>query len=156
MDVLTKEQRRRNMQAIKGKETVIEIKLAKALWARGHRYRKNDKKVFGKPDITFKKYKIAVFVDSEYWHGKNWDTEKYRIKTNRKFWWNKIAGNIKRDRVVNKELRKVGWKVLRFWGKNVNKTPELCIFKIETEISKRRNEQILVTKKKIKNRSYRS
>lgn len=137
MDVLTKEQRRRNMQAIKGKETKIEIRLAKALWANGHRYRKNDKRVFGKPDLTFKKYKVAVFVDSEYWHGKNWDKEKLRIKSNRKFWWTKIESNIKRDKIVNKELKRQGWRILRFWGKEIDKKLELCIFKIEAELRKR-------------------
>jgi len=137
MDVLTKEQRRRNMQAIKGKETKIEIKLAKALWTNGHRYRKNDKTVFGKPDLTFKKYKVAVFVDSEYWHGKNWDKEKFRIKSNRKFWWTKIESNIKRDKIVNKELKRQGWRILRFWGKEIDKKLELCIFKIEAELRKR-------------------
>lgn len=153
MDVLTKEQRRRNMQAIKGKETKIEIRLAKALWANGHRYRKNDKTVFGKPDLTFKKYRVAVFVDSEYWHGKNWNKEKFRIKTNRKFWWSKIENNIKRDKTVNRELKRLGWKILRFWGKEIDKKLELCIFKIEEELRKRRNGQILRTKEKVKNRS---
>ena len=143
MDVLTKEQRHRNMQAIKGRETKIEIKLAKGLWARGHRYRKNDKTVFGKPDLTFKRLKIAVFVDSEYWHGKNWEKEKFRIKTNRKFWWNKIEGNIKRDKTVNKELKRTGWRVLRFWGKEIDKKLELCIFKVEVEIRKRTDAKIL-------------
>ena len=142
MDVLTKEQRRRNMQAIKCKETKIEIKLAKGLWARGHRYRKNDKKVFGKPDLTFNRIKLALFVDSEYWHGKNWETEKFRIKTNREFWWNKIEGNIKRDKIVVKELKRQGWRVLRFWGKEIDKKLELCIFKIEKEISRRTDAQI--------------
>lgn len=143
MDVLTKEQRRRNMQAIKGRETKIEIKLAKGLWVRGHRYRKNDKTVFGKPDLTFKRLKIAVFVDSEYWHGKNWDKEKFRIKTNRKFWWTKIEGNINRDKIVNKELKGQGWRVLRFWGKEIDKKLELCIFKVEVEIRKRTDAKIL-------------
>lgn len=153
MDVLTKEQRRRNMQAIKGKETKIEIRLAKALWANGHRYRKNDKTVFGKPDLTFKKYKVAIFVDSEYWHGKNWDKEKFRIKSNRKFWWTKIESNIKRDNIVNKELKRQGWKILRFWGREIDKKLELCIFKIEEELRKQRNGQILRPKEKVKNRS---
>lgn len=139
MDVLTKEQRRKNMQAIKGKETKIEIRLARALWAKGHRYRKNDRTVFGKPDLTFKKHKVAVFVDSEYWHGKNWKSEKFRIKTNRKFWWKKIEGNIRRDKIVNKELKREGWRVLRFWGKEIDKKLELCIFKIEIKLSGRSN-----------------
>jgi len=72
MDKLTKEQRRKNMQAIKSKGSKIEIMLAKAMWEKGLRYRKNDKTVIGKPDFTFKKYKIAVFCDSEFWHGKDW------------------------------------------------------------------------------------
>lgn len=136
MDVLSKEQRRRNMQAIKGRETTIEVKLAKALWAKGYRYRKNDKTVFGKPDLTFKKYKIAIFVDSEYWHGKDWPTQKFRIKTNRQFWWTKIENNIKRDSVVNEELKKQGWQILRFWGKEIDKNLELCIFKIAAVLSR--------------------
>lgn len=137
MDVLTKAQRSRNMRAIKGKETRIEIKLAKALWAKGYRYRKNNKTVFGKPDLTFKKFKVAVFVDSEYWHGKDWDKQKFRIKTNRKFWWNKIESNIRRDKIVNKELKRLDWKIIRFWGDQIDKKLELCIFKIEEELRKR-------------------
>jgi len=134
MDVLTKDQRRKNMQAIKSKGTKDEILLSKALWQRGYRYRKNNKMVFGKPDLTFKRYKLAVFVDSEYFHGKNWNTEKYRIQTNREFWWKKIEGNIKRDKVVNEELIKAGWIVLRFWSKDIRKDLERCILKIEEYI----------------------
>ncbi len=137
MDVLTKEQRRRNMQAIKGRGTKIEIKLAKALWNRGIRYRKNNSSVFGKPDLTIRRCRIAIFVDSEYWHGKNWKQEKYRIKSNRKFWWNKIEGNIKRDKIVNKQLKKLGWKVLRFWGAEIDRKIQVCILKIQTELNKR-------------------
>ena len=92
MDRHSKEQRRRNMQAIRNKNSHIERTLAKALWKRGYRYRKNNKAVFGKPDLTFRKCKIAVFVDSEYFHGKNWVTEKFKINTNREFWWKKIEG----------------------------------------------------------------
>ena len=134
MDVLTKEQRRRNMQAIKSKETKDEVLLAKALWKRGHRYRKNNKTIFGKPDLTFKKYKIAVFVDGEYFHGKNWEIEKHRIKTNTEFWWTKIEGNIKRDFQVNQQLNDQGWKVLRFWSKEIRKNLANCILIIEKEI----------------------
>jgi DNA mismatch endonuclease Vsr len=76
MDKLTPEQRRKNMQAVKSKGSKIETLLAKELWKKGYRYRKNDKTVYGKPDLTFKKYKIAVFVDSEFWHGKNWKERK--------------------------------------------------------------------------------
>lgn len=111
MDVLTKEQRSRNMKAIRSKNTKIEVILAKSLWAKGLRYRKNNKNVFGKPDFTFKKYKIAIFCDGEFFHGKDWETAKNRIKSNREFWLAKIAGNIKRDEVVNETLKKEGWTV---------------------------------------------
>jgi DNA mismatch endonuclease (patch repair protein) len=134
MDVLSPEQRRKNMQAIKSKGTKDEVLLAKTLWSKGYRYRKNDKTVFGRPDLTFKKYKVAVFVDSEYFHGKNWETEKYRIKTNRMFWWAKIEGNMKRDNVVNDKLLSEGWKVLRFWSKEIRKNLASCIDKIEENL----------------------
>ncbi|WP_027378337.1 very short patch repair endonuclease [Chryseobacterium daeguense] len=134
MDVLTKEQRRKNMQAIKSTGTKDEVLLAKALWKLGYRYRKNNKNVFGKPDLTFKKNKLAIFVDSEYFHGKNWDTEKFRIQTNRDFWWKKIEQNIKRDKIVNEELTKNGWKVLRFWSKDIRKNLASCVMKIEENL----------------------
>lgn len=122
------------MQAIRSKATKDEIILAKALWQRGHRYRKNDKTVFGKPDLTFKRLKLAIFVDSEYFHGKDWDREKHRIQTNRNFWWAKIEGNMKRDIQVNDELVRAGWKVLRFWSKEIRKNLAYCIGKIEENL----------------------
>lgn len=134
MDVLTTEQRRKNMQAIKSKSTKDEILLAKALWNRGYRYRKNDKRIFGKPDLTFKRFKVAIFVDSEYFHGKDWETEKFRIKTNRNFWWKKIEGNIERDKRVNQELTNAGWKVLRFWSKEIRKNLANCVYTIEANL----------------------
>ncbi|MEQ6121478.1 hypothetical protein [Reichenbachiella sp. MALMAid0571] len=85
MDVLTPEQRTKNMKAIKSKNTKMEVKLAKELWTRVYRFRSNSKFVFGKPDFSLKKHKIAIFVDSEDFHGKDWQTEKHRIKTNREF-----------------------------------------------------------------------
>lgn len=149
MDVLSKEQRRRNMQAIKGKDTKDEVLLAKSLWQRGHRYRKNDKTVFGKPDLTFKKNRIAIFVDSEYFHGKDWDDEKYRIKTNRDFWWKKIEGNMIRDALVNETLKENGWKVLRFWGKDLRKNLAKCISLIEDQILER-NGNVQRNKREVK------
>ncbi len=126
------------MQAIKSYGTKCEVLLAKALWKEGFRYRKNDKTVFGKPDLTFKKYKIAVFVDSEYFHGKDWETEKYRIKSNRDFWWKKIEGNIQRDARVNEELKKDGWEVIRFWSKEIKDNLDHCVQVIAETINRRR------------------
>ena len=134
MDVLTKEQRRRNMQAIKATETKDEILLANALWRRGHRYRKNNKSVFGKPDLTFKKRRLAIFVDSEYFHGKDWALEKHRIRTNREFWWAKIESNMRRDRLVNETLVNSGWTVLRFWSKEIRKNLANCVIIIEQNL----------------------
>lgn len=140
MDVLTKEQRQKNMRAIKSKGTKIEELLGKALWSKGFRYRKNNKDVFGKPDFTFKKYKIAVFCDSEYFHGKDWENQKHRIKTNKEFWHNKIESNIRRDKEVNEKLTKDGWKVIRFWGQEIKKNLDICIDKIEREINEKKRE----------------
>ena len=140
MDKLTKEQRRKNMQAIRNKGTKAEKLLAKALWTNGHRYRKNNTTVFGKPDLTFKKLKIAIFVDSEYFHGKDWETNKHRIHTNQEFWWTKIESNIKRDKTVGDKLTSDGWKVLRFWDTEIQKKIIYCIAQIESEIKKREND----------------
>lgn len=117
----------------------MELLLAKALWAQGIRYRKNDKSVFGKPDISIKKHKIAIFIDSEYFHGKDWESEKYRIKTNREFWWKKIEGNQKRDAAVNDFLVNNGWKVLRFWSREVRKNLNLCIYQINAVINEQKH-----------------
>lgn len=135
MDKLTKEQRRENMQAVKNKDSKIELMLGKALWRKGFRYRKNDTSVFGKPDFTFKKYKIAVFCDSEFWHGKNWEERKYDHKTNIEFWHKKIERNIERDKEVNEELNNQGWIIIRFWGQDIKKNLLLCVEKVENAIN---------------------
>ena len=135
MDRLTKEQRRKNMRAVKNKNSRMELALGKALWKKGLRYRKNDKTVFGKPDFTFKGLKIAVFCDSEFWHGKDWDVRRHDHKSNREFWIPKIERNIERDREVTEELTRNGWLVLRFWGKEIMKNVESCADRIEHEIN---------------------
>jgi DNA (cytosine-5)-methyltransferase 1 len=150
MDVLTKEQRRKNMQAIKSKGTKIEVILAKALWSRGFRYKKNNIKIFGRPDIVFSKYKIAVFCDSEYFHGKDWETAKNRIKSNKEFWHKKIESNIKRDNEVNERLRQEGWIVLRFWGDEIKKNTELCVLKISQVFMEQQSVKYSDLRKKLK------
>ncbi len=127
------------MQSIRSTDTKAEISLAKALWAKGYRYRKNDKTVFGKPDLTFKGLRIAVFVDSEFFHGKDWEIQKNRIKTNRGFWWKKIEGNMKRDLLVINKLESDGWIVLRFWDKEILKNSANCINKIVDAVNLRKN-----------------
>ena len=104
MDRLTKEQRHKNMKNIKSKDTSIEVILRKALWSKGYRYRKNDKSLPGKPDIVLPKYKIAIFCDSEFFHGKDWEVLKNQLERgkNADFWIEKISKNQKRDDEVNK------------------------------------------------------
>ena len=133
-DVLTPEQRRKNMQHIRSQNTKIEVILRKALWKKGYRYRKNYNKLIGKPDIVLPKYKIVIFCDSEFWHGKDWETKKHNIKSNSEFWINKIEGNIKRDKIVNQKLQDDGWIVLRFWGKEIIKDINSCIQNIEKTV----------------------
>lgn len=135
MDRLSKAQRRRNMQAVRSSGSVIERMLGRALWAKGYRYRKNNRKVFGKPDFTFAKLKIAVFVDSEFWHGKDWRNRKADHKSNQEFWISKIEGNILRDKEVNRRLRSDGWIILRFWGKDISRNLDSCVQKIEEAIN---------------------
>ena len=116
----TKEQISFNMKQVKNKDSDIELKLRKALWARGLRYQKNVLGIIGKPDIVFKGKRVAVFCDSEFWHGYDWDNRKNDIKSNKEFWITKIERNIERDKEVNKALEEQGWIVLRFWGSSQN------------------------------------
>ncbi len=126
MDVHSPEQRSKNMAAIKSKATKAEVMLGKAMWKEGLRYRKNDKTVFGKPDFTFKKKKIAIFVDSEFFHGKDWETKK-RPATNTEFWKKKITRNIERDEEVNKHLSEDGWIIIRFWTNQIKTELQSCV-----------------------------
>lgn len=136
MDIMTKEQRRRTMQHIKSTNTSIEIILRKALWKKGIRYRKNSSKILGKPDISIKKIKLAIFCDSEFWHGKNWENKKQRIETNKTYWVAKIEKNIIRDISVTKKLESLGWTVLRFWETEIKKETDKCINTILKTIEK--------------------
>ena len=115
-----------NMSRVKNKDSVIEVTLRKELWARGIRYRKNVKTIFGKPDIAFVGRKIAVFCDSEFWHGYDWENRKNDIKSHREFWIPKIENTIRRDTEVTQKLQADGWVVLRFWGKQIKKDASGC------------------------------
>lgn len=136
MDNLTPQQRQKNMKHIKAKDTAIEVILRKALWERGYRYRKNCKGLPGHPDIVLTKYKIVIFCDGEFFHGKDWEKLKVSLKksNNSEYWITKIARNMERDEEVNKQLRTLGWSVLRFWGKDIKKDVNGCITTIEEKI----------------------
>lgn len=122
----TSEQISYNMRRVKNKDSEIEMLLRRELWSRGLRYRKNVSSVFGKPDIAFIRKKIAIFCDSEFWHGYNWEERKLDFKSHQDFWIPKIERNMARDREVNEKLREQGWQVLRFWGKEIKKGPSAC------------------------------
>lgn len=142
-DVLTPEQRHKNMQHIRGKDTKIEIILRKALWSHGIRYRKNYKKLPGKPDIAITRYKIAIFCDSEFFHGKDWEKLKLKLQhsNNSEFWIRKISDNIARDRREESELQEMGWTVLRFWGEEIKKNVDYCVKKVEDAINAAKSSQ---------------
>lgn len=138
MDDLTPEQRKKNMQAIRSKDTTIELALRKALWQKGIRYRKNYKGLIGKPDIVITKYRIVVFCDSDFWHGYDWENRKSRIKSNQEYWIPKIERNMKRDKEVTAVLIEQGWIVLRFWEHSIRKNLESCLDDIEDAVSIRK------------------
>lgn len=122
------------MKAVKNKDSQIELLLRKELWSRGLRYRKNSNKVFGHPDIVFIGKKVAVFCDSEFWHGYNWEERKKDFKSHQEFWIPKIERNMERDVEVTAKLQKDGWTVLRFWGKDIKKNTALCADIIEKAV----------------------
>ena len=126
MDKHTPEQRRRNMQAVKNKDSQIELLLRQELWSRGLRYRKNVNRIYGKPDIVFIGKKIAVFCDSEFWHGYNWNERKKDFKSHQEFWIPKIERNMERDAEVTARLESEGWTVIRFWGNEIKKDTAQC------------------------------
>lgn len=128
MDVMTAAQRHNNMQRIRAKDTKTEVLLRKALWKRGVRYRKNYKSLPGTPDIAITKYRIAIFVDGDFWHARG--HEKHpgeQIQTNIAFWTKKLKRNVERDKEVNQALLEMGWLVLRYWVSDVNKDCNACV-----------------------------
>lgn len=133
MDRHTPEQRRRNMQRVRSKDTSIEITLRRALWAEGIRYRKNYKGVPGHPDIAITRYRIAVFCDSAFFHGKDYETRK-KPATNTEFWDKKIRRNMERDREVETQLRALGWTVLRFWDDEIKHDLPGCVQAVKEAI----------------------
>ncbi len=124
------------MQRIKAKDTSIEVKLRKALWNKGYRYRKNYGSLPGKPDIALTKYKIVIFCDSEFFHGKDWKVLKPRLEksNNSQYWISKISRNREHDDEINKRLLFEGWTVIRFWGKDIQKNVDECVRVVEETI----------------------
>lgn len=125
-----------NMRKIHSKDTSIELLLRKALWHKGYRYRKNYKDLPGSPDIVLTKYKIAIFCDSEFFHGKDWEILKLRLEKGKNpgFWIKKIERNRNRDYENDKKLLFLGYTVLHFWGQDISKHTDECLQAIEETI----------------------
>ena len=125
-----------NMRKIHSKDTSIELFGAIALWHKGYRYRKNYKALPGSPDIVLTKYKIAIFCDSEFFHGKDWEILKLRLENgkNADFWIKKIERNRNRDYENDKKLLFLGYTVLHFWGQDISKHTDECLQTIEEAI----------------------
>ena len=136
------ERTRKNMQKIRSKDTSIEVLLRKLLWHAGYRYRKNYKRLPGSPDIAVTKYKIAIFCDSEFFHGKDWEHLKARLQRgkNPQYWIRHIEENMERDQRIEKELGLLDWTVVRFWGNDIKKDPESCLQVIEELVLEKRIE----------------
>ncbi len=121
MDVLTATQRHKAMCGNKGSDTKPEVKLRKALWHRGIRYRKNWRKLVGCPDIVLTRQKIVIFVDGDFWHARGQQNNPgSQISTNQRYWQSKLQRNVERDREVNDLLTQQGWLVLRFWESDIH------------------------------------
>lgn len=135
MDNLTKEQRRKNMQAIKSKSKLEDL-VTKELWKRGIRFRKNVKELFGKPDIAIKKYKVVVFIDSCFWHV--CPIHGNVPKSNEAYWGKKLERNQKRDIEVTKYYIENGWRILRIWEHEIKEDINSVLDKIVDTIQKAR------------------
>ncbi|HEX9600704.1 MAG TPA: very short patch repair endonuclease [Mariniflexile sp.] len=123
----TTKKRSKIMSKIGGKNTKPEMLFRKALWRKGVRYRINNKKLPGKPDVSIIKHKLAVFIDGEFWHGFNWMERKETIQSNRGFWIPKIERNMQRDKEVNQQLIEMGYTVFRFWAKDIKTELDKCV-----------------------------
>lgn len=132
----TTAERSKHMAKIKAKNTKPELALRKALWKLNIRYRKANKDLPGNPDIAIRKYKIAIFIDGEFWHGYKWEDKKPKIKANRDFWIPKIERNIQRDKENNLKLQIMGYTVIRFWEATIKKNIENCANEIYKFIAK--------------------
>lgn len=131
----TKEEIKYNMSQVRNKDTALESALCTELIRYGiTTFKRNDKSVFGKPDITFPARKIAVFCDGDFWHGYNWECAREEIKSNQEFWIAKIERNMRRDNDVTERLQQEGWVVLRFWGHEIKKELDYCMSVIIGEL----------------------
>lgn len=127
------------MKAIASKDTSPELMIRRALFKKGFRYRIHYKDLPGKPDIVFVKKKVAIFCDGDFWHGKDWEQKKKKIKSNREYWIPKIQKNMQRDRISRNKLLNMGWTVLRFWDSDIKKNLDSVLNEILKHINASNN-----------------
>lgn len=125
------------MKRVKATRSKPELKLRKAIWNVGLRYRKNFKGLPGSPDIVLVKHRIVIFIDGDFWHGYDWNVKKLKLKHNVGYWIPKIERNIQRDREKDKALDSLGWLVLRFWEHQVNRQLGQCLKEILISVDER-------------------
>ncbi len=126
--------RRKTMARIRAKNTKPELLFRKALWNMGIRYRLHGKMLPGNPDIFIRKYKLAIFIDGEFWHGFEWEKNKKRLRTRKEFWIEKIEKNMHRDQSADRALKKMGYEVMRFWSQDIWKNIGACVIQVQHHI----------------------
>jgi DNA mismatch endonuclease, patch repair protein len=132
----TTDERSKLMAKIRSKDTGPEKALRKLLWNAGLRYRKNVSKLPGTPDLVFRKHRIAIFIDGEFWHGYDWKAIKKAIKKNKEYWIPKIEKNIVRDKETDQKLEYLGFKVIHFWQHEIEQNPAMCYLRVINEIER--------------------
>ena len=132
-DKLTPEKRSWNMSRIKGKDTKIEVEVRKYLFSKGYRFRKNDKRYPGKPDIVLPKYHVAIFVHGCFWHRHEGCKDVTTPKTRTDFWLEKFDKNVKNDQIKQEKLRELGWKVIVIWEGEWKRSFQKTMDKVEKE-----------------------
>ena len=134
-DKLTPEKRSWNMSRIKGKDTKIEVEVRKYLFSKGYRFRKNDKRYPGKPDIVLPKYHVAIFVHGCFWHRHEGCKDATTPKTRTEFWLEKFDENVKNDQIKQEKLRELGWKVIVIWECELKRNFQETMDKVEKELT---------------------
>ena len=136
-DKLTPEKRSWNMSRIKGKDTKIEVEVRKYLFSKGYRFRKNDKRYPGKPDIVLPKYHVAIFVHGCFWHRHEGCKDATTPKTRTEFWLEKFDKNVKNDQTKQEKIRELGWKVIVIWECELKRSFQETMDKVEKELTRK-------------------
>ena len=152
-DRLTSEKRSWNMSRIHGKDTAIEVKVRKRLFSHGYRYRKNDKRLPGKPDIVLPKYKTVIFIHGCFWHRHTGCKNATMPKTRAEFWQEKFNRNVENDKLHMKQLEESGWQVITLWECEINRDFDLVIDRTERQLKEKLQNECQINGKQHKNQT---